>query len=268
MVSSPPTVLPALSLWPEIDCLPADTEVRVPDDPLCWYLGVKAILDYTIALVLLPIAIVVVGLAALAVKMTSPGPAFYVQTRLGLHGRRYQLFKIRTMYHNCETRSGVQWSTKGDHRITPIGRILRLLHVDELPQLINVLRGEMSLVGPRPERPEVVQTKDLIRLVPGYQHRLLVKPGMTGLAQVQLPADTDVTSVRYKVVYDLYYLQNLGLWLDVRLLLATVFKAMGCGPQVIRWVFFLPNREQLAADFYSRVIRSTSTATHTVLQPA
>jgi lipopolysaccharide/colanic/teichoic acid biosynthesis glycosyltransferase len=268
MTPSPNVARSAHVPWPEIDCLSADTEIRTPDDPLGWYPGVKVILDYAITLMLLPLAAVVVGIAALAVKLTSPGPAFYVQTRLGLHGRRYRLFKIRTMYHNCEANSGIQWSPKGDRRITPLGRFLRLFHIDELPQLLNVLRGEMSLVGPRPERPEVIQAKGLTRLVPGYQYRLLVKPGLTGLAQLQLPADSDITSVRHKIVYDLYYVQHLSLWLDLRLLVATAFKALGFGPQMLRWIFFLPGRRKVAMDFQSRVTVPASSATHPALQPA
>lgn len=240
----------------------------MPDDPLGWYPEIKVIVDYTLAIILLPLAAIVVGLAALAVKLTSPGPAFYTQTRLGFHGRRYRLIKIRTMYHNCEAKSGPQWSPIGDRRITTVGHILRFLHLDELPQLINVLRGEMSLVGPRPERPEVIQAKGIDQLVPGYKHRLLVKPGMTGLAQLQLPADTDITSVRHKIVYDLYYVQNQGLWLDVRLLLGTVCKLVGLGPRLLRWVFFLPSRQKVTAVFQSCVTVPATTGALPTLQPA
>ncbi|MBA4063021.1 MAG: hypothetical protein C0501_04805 [Isosphaera sp.] len=237
--------------WPEIDRLTAQADVRKPNTE-GWYAGIKVGLDYTAAVLLFPFAAVVLAFAAVAVKLTSPGPVFYTQTRLGLHRRTYRIIKIRTMHHNCEAKTGIQWSQKGDDRVTLVGKFLRLTHIDELPQLWNVLRGEMSLVGPRPERPEVIQAKGLEQLVPGYRHRLQVKPGVTGLAQVQLPADTDITSVRHKVVYDLYYAQHQSLWLDLRLMAATLFKAF-LGPKWLRRVFLLPNRNAVAADFQSKV---------------
>jgi lipopolysaccharide/colanic/teichoic acid biosynthesis glycosyltransferase len=211
-------------------------------------------------------AVPLVGLAALAVKLTSAGPVFYSQTRIGLNGRRYKIFKIRSMHHNCEVRSGITWSQKGDSRIFRVGKFLRATHLDELPQLYNVLRGEMSLVGPRPERPEVIRAKGLDQLVPGYKHRLLVKPGVTGLAQIQLPADSDITSVRYKVVYDLYYVKHQSLLLDLRILLSTVFKAAGAGPRLLRWVFLLPSRRKVAAVFRSDV--TVTAGSLPALQPA
>jgi len=253
--------------WPEIDCLTADAAVRMPNQ-VGWYPGVKVALDYALAILLLPCVAVLVGLAALAVKLTSSGPVFYTQTRIGLNGRRYKIFKIRTMHYNCEMRSGIKWSQKGDNRITRVGSFLRITHIDELPQLLNVLCGEMSLVGPRPERPEVIQAKGLDHLVPGYKHRLLVKPGVTGLAQVQLPADTDITSVRYKVVYDLYYVQNPNLLLDIRLLFATVFKAVGVGPRLLRLLFLLPGQRKIAAVFQSSVRVVTESDSRTALLPA
>ncbi len=249
----PPTVPPAppREPWPEIDRLGVDAAVQMPA-PTGWYSTIKGALDYVAAALMLPFALVLVAAAIVAVKLTSPGPVFYTQTRVGLNGRRYKIIKIRTMHHNCEATSGAQWSQKGDDRITRVGKLLRLLHIDELPQLWNVLKGEMSLVGPRPERPEVIQAKGLDHLVPGYKHRLLVKPGVTGLAQVQLPADTDVTSVRYKIVYDLYYVQNQSLFLDLRLMLATLFKAF-LGPKWLRRVFLLPSRKKVAAVFQNNV---------------
>ena len=253
--------------WPEIDCLTADASVQIPSY-VGWYPGVKLALDYAIALLFLPLAAILVGIAALAVRFSSPGPVFYTQTRVGLNGRRYKIIKIRTMQHNCEARSGITWSLKGDSRITGVGKLLRITHIDELPQLLNVLKGEMSLVGPRPERPEVIHAKGLDRLVPGYKHRLIVKPGVTGLAQVQLPADTDVTSVRYKVVYDLYYVKNQSLLLDLRLLVATVFKAAGVGPRFLRWLFLLPSQRKVAAVFHRSVRAPSEPDSLTALQPA
>jgi lipopolysaccharide/colanic/teichoic acid biosynthesis glycosyltransferase len=130
----------------------------------------------------------------------------------------------------------------GDPRITWFGALLRATHLDELPQLLNVLRGDMSLIGPRPERPEFLP--ELERALPGYRKRLAVRPGVTGLAQVQLPADSDVDSVRRKLVYDLFYIERLSPWLDLRLLVCTLFYALGVPYATIgRW-FRIPTLEQ------------------------
>jgi lipopolysaccharide/colanic/teichoic acid biosynthesis glycosyltransferase len=263
----PSPTLPDRELWPEIDCLPEDTEIDMPAN-FGWYAAAKTAFDYAFALALAPFSLVLVALAALAVKLTSPGPVFYSQTRVGLNGRKYKIFKIRTMKVNCEATSGIQWSQKGDSRITRVGKFLRLSHIDELPQLLNVLLGQMSLVGPRPERPEVIQAKGLNRQVPGYRHRLRVKPGVTGLAQCQLPADTDVTSVRYKIVYDLYYVENMNLLLDLRLMLATLFRAAKFGPETLRRLFLLPNRKRVAEAFHGRIVPPPDAAPVPVLQPA
>src|SRR5262249_55106805 len=158
---------------------------------------------------------------------------------LGRFGRPFLIYKLRTMTHNCEQESGVRWAVPGDPRVTRLGRFLRKTHLDELPQLWNVLRGDMSLVGPRPERPEFVP--GLERAIPGYRPRLLVKPGVTGLAQVQLPADTDIPSVRRKLAYDLYYIRSGGLWLDLRLLASTALRLAGVPYGVGIRLFRLPS---------------------------
>jgi lipopolysaccharide/colanic/teichoic acid biosynthesis glycosyltransferase len=253
------------SPWPEIDRLTPEVGVELSVSP-SWYAGAKVMMDYLTVILLLPVALPLIGLAALAVKLTSPGPVFYTQTRVGLNGRRYKIYKIRTMRHNCEVESGVRWARKNDDRVFGVGRLLRVTHLDELPQLFNVLRGEMSLVGPRPERPEVIQAKGLEQVVPGYRHRLLVKPGVTGLAQLQLPADSDLTSVRHKVVYDLYYVQHQSLLLDVRLVLATLLRAAGAGPRLIRRACLLPSRQTVAEVFHSNVTLEPTPLTR--LQPA
>ena len=251
--------------WPEIDRLMPDAAVELAVGPT-WYGAARGMLDYLGAILLLPIALPLIGLAALAIRLTSPGPAFYLQTRLGLGGRKYKIFKLRTMHHNCELKSGIRWAGTHDRRVTRVGKVLRATHIDELPQLFNVLLGDMSLIGPRPERPEVIQSKRLEQLVPGYSLRLRVKPGMTGMAQLQLPPDTDVTGVRYKVVYDLYYVQNQSLWLDTRILLATAFKAVGIGPRLIRRVFFLPSRRRVADVFHRNIAAEPTPLAQ--LQPA
>lgn len=250
--------------WPEIDQLAADAAVNLAGGP-SWYAAGKVLFDYTAALMLLPIVLPFIALAAVAVKLTSPGPVFYTQTRLGLNGRRYKIIKIRSMTHNCEAQTGAQWATKNDMRVTPVGKLLRKTHLDELPQLFNVLMGHMSLVGPRPERPEVIKKEALESLVPGYRLRLNVKPGVTGLAQVQLPADTDITSVRYKVVYDLYYVENQSLFLDLRLIAATLFKSAGAGMKLLRVLFFLPSRRAVATVFQNNVTVNDDSMMHELL---
>ena len=166
-----------------------------------------------------------VALIALIVKLSSRGPAFYTQTRVGKNGRLFTIYKIRTMIDKCESLTGPRWSMPGDPRVTRIGWFLRMTHLDELPQLLNVLRGDMSLIGPRPERPEFLPELELA--LPAYRQRLLTRPGVTGLAQVRQSADTDLDSVRRKLAFDLYYIEQLSPWLDLRLLFATAFYAVG-----------------------------------------
>jgi lipopolysaccharide/colanic/teichoic acid biosynthesis glycosyltransferase len=203
-------------------------------------LALKWALDYCVGVLLLIASAPVLLICAVLIKLTSRGPVFYSQVRLGQFGQPYWIYKLRTMYHLCEAQSGPQWSLRGDVRITPLGRFLRRAHLDELPQLWNILRGEMSLVGPRPERPEFIPS--LSQAIPLYTMRLAVRPGVTGLAQVQLPADTDMASVRAKVVYDLHYIHQANLWLDARILAATVFKVFGAPFELLRKCFFLPDR--------------------------
>jgi lipopolysaccharide/colanic/teichoic acid biosynthesis glycosyltransferase len=190
-----------------------------------WYLPIKAAVETTAALALFVLVLPFIGLTALLVKLTSRGPAFYQQTRVGQFGQHFQIIKLRTMVDKCESLTGPRWSVPGDPRVTWLGQILRVTHLDELPQLINVLRGEMSIIGPRPERPEFLPK--LERSLPGYRNRLLVRPGVTGLAQVQLPADTDLESVRRKLRYDLYYVQWASPWLDLRILICTALHILG-----------------------------------------
>jgi lipopolysaccharide/colanic/teichoic acid biosynthesis glycosyltransferase len=177
----------------------------------------------TVLLLTVP-ALPVILVLALLVRLSSRGPAFYTQKRLGQHGRPFTIIKLRTMIHNCEALTGPRWSMPGDPRVTHFGALLRMTHLDELPQLLNVLRGEMSVIGPRPERPEFI--RELGRAIPGYRDRLVVRPGVTGLAQVQLAADTCLDSVRRKLAYDVYYIHHLGPGLDLRILLATALHVL------------------------------------------
>jgi lipopolysaccharide/colanic/teichoic acid biosynthesis glycosyltransferase len=206
-----------------------------------WYDACKLAVEFCVGLVILTLAAPVVLLAAALVKLTSRGPAFYTQTRLGMGGREYTIYKLRSMFHDCERQSGACWSTTGDPRITPVGLWLRRTHIDELPQLWNVLRGEMSLVGPRPERPEFIP--HLQQAFPLYRLRRAVRPGVTGLAQVQLPPDTDLESVRRKLAYDLYYVHNYSPWLDLQLLAATAVYLMGVPYALIGKFVSLPSSD-------------------------
>jgi lipopolysaccharide/colanic/teichoic acid biosynthesis glycosyltransferase len=214
---------------------------RGPIQPLRhrWYLRAKGVADFLVALLIALPALPLVLLAALAVKLTSRGPAFYSQTRVGKGGRLFTIWKLRTMIHNCESLTGPRWSMPGDPRVTPVGWFLRKTHLDELPQLINVVRGEMSLIGPRPERPEFIP--ELERALPVYRQRLNVRPGVTGLAQVQLPPDTDITSVRRKLAHDLYYIQHLSPWLDLKLMACTGFYALGVPFRVLSSLLGVPS---------------------------
>jgi lipopolysaccharide/colanic/teichoic acid biosynthesis glycosyltransferase len=210
------------------------------------YERIKPSLDVAIALLLLIITAPVMFVAMLLVRLSSRGPAIYTQKRLGLDGRIFTIYKIRTMFHDCELKGGVTWSRPGDPRVTPVGRALRFTHLDELPQLINVVLGEMSLVGPRPERPEFLPK--LERAFPDYRRRLAVRPGITGLAQVQQPPDVDLESVRRKLEYDLYYVEQAGAWLDLRIIVGTGLKCVGIPFHWIGRVLLLPdpNAEEVA----------------------
>jgi lipopolysaccharide/colanic/teichoic acid biosynthesis glycosyltransferase len=208
-----------------------------------WYGPAKRAAEFTTALLLVVLTAPLLLLAALLVKLTSRGPAFYTQTRVGRGGRPFTIYKLRTMIHNAESLTGPRWAVPGDPRITWVGHLLRLSHLDELPQLVNVLRGDMSLTGPRPERPEFV--RELEKALPAYRQRLAVRPGVTGLAQVRLPADTDLESVRRKLKYDLYYIREQGPWLDLRLLLCTACYMVGVPFRVSGRLLGIPGGEAI-----------------------
>lgn len=190
------------------------------------YLFWKGLLDRLTAAVLLVPGLPLLGLLIVLVRATSRGPGIYRQVRVGKDGREFTMFKLRSMRQDAEAGTGAVWSTSHDNRVTPLGRFLRRSHLDELPQLFNVLWGEMSLIGPRPERPEFVCV--LEQQIDGYRDRLAVPPGVTGLAQINLPADTDLASVRRKQVLDLLYIDTASAWLDCRILLCTLARMLGC----------------------------------------
>jgi len=202
--------------------------------------GIARAMNITIALIALILISPVMLLFAVLVKLTSPGPIFYSQPRVGIDRRRstmgskkydprtadlgglpFMIYKFRTMYVGAEQRNGAVWATKEDARVTPIGRIMRKLRVDELPQLFNVIKGDMDIVGPRPERPSIFSR--LRQLIADYPLRQRIRPGITGWAQINQCYDTCLDDVRRKVRYDLeYLLQRQGIREDLRIMAKTL----------------------------------------------
>ncbi|MDR3183153.1 MAG: sugar transferase [Planctomycetaceae bacterium] len=192
----------------------------------------KSFLDVPLALLLVIPALPLVLLAVVVVKLTSKGPGIYKQVRCGLDGKVFTIYKIRSMRANAEAATGAVWCARKDNRITAVGKIIRATHIDELPQLYNVLCGEMSLVGPRPERPEFVGELEL--RIDGYAYRLNVKPGITGLAQLNQASDVDLRDVRRKLVYDFDYIEHASPLLDLRLIFCTSLKVLKmCNPLML-----------------------------------
>jgi len=181
----------------------------------------KRVLDIVVATAGLVLAFPLWCLIAVAIRLESRGPVFYQQERVGLDGRTFRMYKFRTMVADAERITGPIWCTDGDPRVTRLGAILRSTHLDEVPQFFNVLRGEMSVVGPRPERPALVER--LAVTIPGYEDRCSVLPGITGLAQVRSGYDRSIGTVRRKLRYDRYYIRCRGcLSLDFKIMAATL----------------------------------------------
>ena len=216
-----------------------------------WYLWVKSAIDFVLAVVLLAVLGPIILAAAAIIKLTSKGPAFYVQKRLGKNGTVFTMVKLRTMVHDAESGTGPVWAKLDDPRVTRVGNFLRKTQIDEFPQLINVLFGQMSLIGPRPERPEIANRLQLD--IPDYSQRVQVRPGITGLAQLSLPADTDLESVRRKLVQDLYYVRNISLRLDLRIFAFTAIYFVGAIARFFWSMISLPtwdvSRERLHREF-------------------
>jgi lipopolysaccharide/colanic/teichoic acid biosynthesis glycosyltransferase len=178
-----------------------------------------------LALVGLVVGLPVLALVALAVRVTSAGPVFYRQRRVGVRGHIFSIHKFRTMRADAEAETGPVWASKdGDARVTPIGRFLRRARLDELPQLWNILIGDMSFVGPRPERPEFVA--DLTKDIPYYGQRHIVRPGLTGWAQVRYSYGASQEDALQKLQYDLYYIKNQTTGLDLYILFETIKTVM------------------------------------------
>jgi len=195
------------------------------------YHRAKPYLDVLAAALLVMVFSPVMAVCALLIKLTSRGPVFYKQRRVGLGGRAFTLIKLRTMRQGAEASTGPVWARDDaeDPRVTTVGRFMRRTHLDEVPQLINVLRGEMSLIGPRPERPYFVDR--LREVVPDYDRRLSVKPGITGLAQIRAGYDTTVRDVRRKLKLDLLYIRRMCWEVDLLLAIRTLLKFFGSGTE-------------------------------------
>jgi lipopolysaccharide/colanic/teichoic acid biosynthesis glycosyltransferase len=185
----------------------------------------KRALDFIFALTGLLVTLpLMIGIAVVA-WANHRGPILFGQERIGQGRRPFRMFKFRTMVQNAERDTGPVWSWSGDPRVTRVGKVLRATHLDELPQLWNVLRGEMSLVGPRPER--AVFIEKLEKVIPGYAHRLAIRPGITGLSQLRSGYDESVRSVRRKVRYDLLYVRQGCTLLDAMIVLETILSMVG-----------------------------------------
>ena len=180
----------------------------------------KRTLDVVLALVGLLLAAPAMLFVWLLLRFRSPGPPLYSQTRVGKDGAHFTIYKFRSMRVDAEATSGAVWSTQNDPRVTPVGRFLRRTRLDELPQLWNVLRGDMSIVGPRPERPEFIA--ELTRQIPFYGQRHVVRPGLTGWAQVRHRYGSTVDDAQEKLQYDLFYIKHMSIAFDVYIAVETV----------------------------------------------
>lgn len=180
----------------------------------------KRLVDVIVSVIGFAFLLALLPFAALAIYLESPGPIFYSQARVGRAGRTFQLIKLRSMAPDAEQDGQPRWAKANDARVTRVGRLLRRTRLDELPQFLNVLRGEMSLIGPRPERPEFVA--ELQKYIPFYRSRLAVRPGLTGWAQINYPYGSSVEDALVKLQYDLYYIKHKSLYLDLLILLKTI----------------------------------------------
>lgn len=186
-----------------------------------WEKRLKRLMDIVLSLIMLIVTSPITIIAAIAIKLESEGPIFYKQERMGMNGKIFKIIKFRTMIKDAEKYTGPVWSAKDDPRVTKVGKILRRLRLDEIPQAINILKGDMSFVGPRPERPYFVEK--LSKEIPLYKRRLKVRPGLTGWAQVKHKYDESIEDVKIKLRYDLYYIENMSLRLDFKIIFRTIF---------------------------------------------
>jgi len=186
-----------------------------------WEKKLKRLMDLIVSLIIILITMPVWLITAVAIKLESKGPVFFTQERCGQNGSVFRMIKFRSMRKDAEKLTGPVWSQKDDPRITGVGKIIRKVRIDEIPQMINVLTGEMSLVGPRPERPFFVEK--LAGEIPYYKRRLKVRPGVTGWAQVKHKYDETIEDVKIKLRYDLFYIENMSLRMDFKIIFRTIF---------------------------------------------
>jgi len=180
----------------------------------------KVIVDFMFSLLALIILFPLFLIIAIGVKLTSRGPVFYTQERVGKDGELFKIIKFRTMVDQAESKTGVVWAQKSDPRLTPFGKLLRDHHLDEIPQFINALKGEMSVIGPRPERPHFVDKFE--KTIPGYKKRVQVKPGITGLAQTRQSYDITLEDVKRKLAMDVMYMREMCWVVDFRIFIQTL----------------------------------------------
>ena len=199
--------------FPLIDILPH----HMPE----WERKIKRLMDTLISCVILITLLPFWLLIAILIKIDSKGSVFYKQERVGKDGKQFTIFKFRSMVHEAESKTGPRWAERKDPRVTRVGRLIRKLRLDEVPQFINVLKGDMSLIGPRPERPYFVEK--FKREIPFYARRLGVKPGITGWAQIKGEYDASMDNVKTKLQYDLFYLENMSLRMDLKVIINTVY---------------------------------------------
>jgi exopolysaccharide biosynthesis polyprenyl glycosylphosphotransferase len=188
-----------------------------------WEEATKRLIDVVVSALVLIVGLPLWLLVAVVIKLDSRGPALYRQERVGKDGAPFNIIKFRSMQKDAE-RKGPQWAGHRDPRVTRCGKILRQLHLDEIPQMINILKGDMSLIGPRPERPVFVQK--LLQEIPLYHRRLKVRPGLTGWAQVKHKYDETIDDVKKKVQYDLFYIENMSLRMDFKIILNTAYHVL------------------------------------------
>jgi exopolysaccharide biosynthesis polyprenyl glycosylphosphotransferase len=200
--------------------------IRILSEPMPpWEKNVKRLMDIAFSLAVIILCLPFFLIIAAAIKLDSEGPVFYLQERIGYRGRCFKLLKFRSMVKDAEKYTGPVWAGKNDTRITRIGKIIRKTRLDELPQVYNILKGDMSIVGPRPEREFFVE--QLKKKIPYYSLRLKVKPGLTGWAQIKHNYDRTLDDVREKLKYDLYYIENMSLNMDFKIIIATIFVVLG-----------------------------------------
>jgi exopolysaccharide biosynthesis polyprenyl glycosylphosphotransferase len=187
-----------------------------------WQESVKRTIDVLFSFSILTIGSPLWLMISAAIRLESKGPAFYRQDRVGKEGKVFIMYKFRSMYRDAEKLSGPTWAGKKDPRVTFVGAILRKLHLDEIPQFINILKGDMSLIGPRPERPFFVE--QFYKQIPLYSRRHLVRPGLSGWAQVKHKYDETIEDVKIKLQYDLYYIENMSITMDMKIVLMTTYR--------------------------------------------